>query len=70
MFTREEFVSNFGRAFNAAKDNILVMNGDGIANNITVLGATYYGDNGRLVVALSGKGNGAFRINYTIILVE
>lgn len=70
LFTREEFVSNFGRAFNAAKDNILVMNGDGIANNITVLGATHYGDNGRLVVALSSRGNGAFRINYTVILVD
>lgn len=70
LFTREEFVSNFGRAFNAAKDNILVMNGDGVANNITVLGATYYGDNGTLVVALSGNGNGPFRINYTVILVE
>lgn len=70
LFTRDEFVSNFGRAFNAAKDNILVMNGDGIANNITVLGATHYGDNGRLVVALSGRGNGSFRINYTVILVD
>lgn len=70
LFTRDEFVSNFGRAFNAAKDNILVMNGDGIANNITVLGATYYGDNGKLVVALSGRSNGAFRINYTVILVD
>lgn len=70
LFTRDEFVSNFGRAFNAAKDNILVMNGDGIANNITVLGATYYGDNGSLVVALSARGNGAFRINYTVILVD
>ena len=70
LFTREEFVSNFGRAFNATKDNILVMNGDGIANNVTVLGATYYGDDGRLIVGLSRNGNGAFRINYTVILVE
>lgn len=46
------------------------MNGDGIANNITVLGATHYVNDGRLVVALSGRGNGAFRINYTVILVE
>lgn len=46
------------------------MNGDGIANNITVLGATYYGNDGKLVVALSSNGNGAFRINYTVILVE
>lgn len=46
------------------------MNGDGIANNITVLGITYYGNDGRLVVALSGNGGGAFRINYTVILAE
>ena len=70
LFTRDEFISSFGRAFNAAKDNILVMNGDGIANNITVLGVTYYGDDGRLVVALSKNGGGAFRINYTVVLVD
>lgn len=70
LFTRDEFISSFGREFNSAKDNILVMNGDGIANNITVFGATYYGNDGRLVVALSGNGNGAFRINYTVVLVE
>ena len=46
------------------------MNGDGIANNITVLGVTYYGDDGRLVVALSKNGGGAFRINYTVVLVD
>ena len=70
LFTRDEFISNFGRAFNAAKDNVLVMNGDGIANNITVLGVTHYGNDGKLVVALSSNGNGPFRINYTVILVE
>lgn len=70
LFTRDEFISSFGRAFNAAKDNILVMNGDGVANNITVLGVTHYGDDGRLVVALSGNGGGAFRINYTVVLVD
>ncbi len=70
LFTRNEFISSFGRAFNATKDNILVMNGDGITNNITVLGVTYYGNDGKLVVALSENGNGAFRINYTVVLVE
>lgn len=70
LFTRDEFISNFGRAFSAGKDNVSVMNGDGIANNITVLGVTHYDNDGRLVVALSGNGNGAFRINYTVVLVE
>lgn len=46
------------------------MNGDGIANNITVLGVTHYGNDGSIVVALSGNGNGSFRINYTVVLVE
>lgn len=46
------------------------MNGDGIANNTTVLGATYYDNDDMLVVALSKNGNGAFRINYTVVLVE
>ena len=46
------------------------MNGDARANNITALGVSYYPQDGKLVVALSGNGNGAFRINYTVILVE
>ena len=46
------------------------MNGDGKANNITVLGVSFYPQNSNLVVALSGNGNGACRINYTVILVE
>lgn len=70
LFTKDEFISSFGRAFNASKDNILVMNGDGVANNTTVLGVTYYGNDGKLVVALSKNGNGSFRINYTVVLVE
>lgn len=46
------------------------MNGDAIANNITVLGISYFPQDGKLVVALSGNGNGAFRINYTVVLAE
>ena len=46
------------------------MNGDGQANNITVFGITYYPSDSALVVALSGNGNGAFRINYTVVLAE
>ena len=46
------------------------MNGDGVANNITVFGVTYYGSDSRLVVALSANGGGSFRINYTVVLAE
>lgn len=46
------------------------MNGDAKANNITALGVSYYPQDRKLVVALSGNGNGAFRINYTVILVD
>ena len=46
------------------------MNGDAQANNITVLGVSFYPQDSSLVVALSGNGNGAFRINYTVILVD
>lgn len=46
------------------------MNGDAKANNITALGVSYYPQDGTLVVGLSGNGNGAFRINYTVILVD
>lgn len=41
-----------------------------MANNITVLGISYFPQDGKLVVALSGNGNGAFRINYTVVLAE
>ena len=68
LFTKNKFISNFGRAFNAAHDSISVMNGDGSANNITVLGVTFYDKDQTLVVALSGKGKGSFRINYTVVL--
>jgi hypothetical protein len=70
LFTKDEFISTFGRQFNPSKDSISVMNGDGIANNITVFGVTYYGSDNRLVVALSANGNGSFRINYTVVLAE
>ena len=69
LFTRNEFISSFGRAFNHTTDNVLVMNGDGVANDIAVLGATYYGNDDSLFVTLSSSGNGPFRINYTVILV-
>lgn len=46
------------------------MNGDAGANNITVLGISYYPQYGELVVALSGNGGGTFRINYIVVLAE
>lgn len=46
------------------------MNGDAKANNITVFGISYYPQDGELIVALSGNGNGTFRINYTVVLAE
>lgn len=68
LFTNNEFVSTFGRGFNPAYDSISVMNGDGKANNTTVFGVTYYSSDKTLVVALSQKGQGSFRINYTVVL--
>ena len=68
LFTGNEFKSTFGREFNAAYDSISVMNGDGKANNTTVFGVTYYSSDKTLVVALSNKGSGSFRINYTVVL--
>lgn len=70
LFTRQEFMSTFGRTFSNAYDSISVMNGDGKANNITVFGVTYYPSDQSLVVALSAKGNGSFRINYTVVLAK
>lgn len=70
LFTKDEFISSFGRRFNSSRDSISVMNGDGKANNITVFGITYYPQDGTLVVALSGNGGGDFRVNYTVVLAE
>lgn len=41
-----------------------------MANKITVFGISYFPQDGKLVVALSENGNGAFRINYTVVLAE
>lgn len=68
LFTNQQFISTFGRGFDAAHDSISVMNGDGMANNITVLGVTFYTNDKSLFVALSAKGSGSFRINYTVVL--
>lgn len=68
LFTYQEFIYTFGRGFDAAHDSISAMNGDGTANNITVLGVTYYTNDKNLIVALSAKGQGVFRINYTVVL--
>lgn len=68
LFTKDEFISSFGRGFNSFIDSISVMNGDGQANSITVLGISYYPQDGSLVVALSANGGGAFRINYIVAL--
>ena len=70
LFTKDEFISSFGRGFDASRDSISVMNGDGEANNITVFGISYYPQDGKLVVSLSANGSGAFRINYIVVLAE
>lgn len=70
LFTHQEFISTFGRGFGNGYDSISVMNGDGKANNITVFGVTYYPTDQSLVVALSAKSNGSFRINYTVVLAK
>lgn len=70
LFTKDEFISSFGRGFDGSRDSISVMNGDAKANNITVFGISYYPQDGKLVVALSANGSGAFRINYIVVLAE
>lgn len=67
LFTGLQFKSTFGRAFNNSCDSISVMNGDAKANNVTVLGVSYYPSDLNLVVALSEKGKGNFRLNYTVV---
>ncbi len=67
LFNDEQFKQIAGRAFNNAKDCILVMNADGNASGAVVLGIIYDPRTKHLDAHLSGT-TGAIRLNYIITL--
>ena len=68
LFTRDEFVANFGREFSASKDYVGVMNADGSATESYVSSATRY-NNGNIWVGVPGAANGnTIRLNYLVVL--
>ena len=67
MWTRQQFIDKFGRAFNSSYDCIVAMNGDADAQNYgNVLGCYY--DGGTIGCYLDGHTTGLVRLNYAIFL--
>lgn len=70
LFTENEFIANFGRAFNALKDYVGVMNADGVASNTYVNSATYF-SSGNIWVGVPGVTDGSMiRLNYLVVLAD
>lgn len=67
LFSDEQFQQIAGRAFNNAKDCISVMNADGNASGVVVLGTIYDPRTKHLDAHLSGTA-GAIRLNYIVTL--
>lgn len=67
MWTRQQFVDRFGRAFNNSRDCIAAMNGDARAHSYAKVLGCYY-DGGTIGCYLEGHGTGSVRINYAIFL--
>ena len=68
LWTTAQFTSAFGRAFDAGKDFVGVMNADGNANSAHVEGATYY--NGSIYAVFDRNTSYAIRINYLVALAR
>lgn len=67
LFNDEQFKQIAGKAFDNAKDCISVMNADGNATGVVVLGVIYNPNTKHIDVHLSGT-TGAIRLNYIITL--
>lgn len=68
LFTESEFKANFGRAFNALKDYVGVMNADGAAANTYLDSVTHFAS-GNIWVGVPGVSNGnTIRLNYLVVL--
>lgn len=67
LFDDEQFKQIAGKAFNNAKDCISVMNADGNATGVIVMGVIYNPNTKHIDAHLSGA-TGAIRLNYIITL--
>ena len=69
LFTRDEFVANFGREFSASKDYVGVMNADSGAAYTYLDSVTYFTSSGNIWVGVPGAANGnTIRLNYLVVL--
>ena len=68
LFSRDEFLRLFGRAFNRDTDVVMVMNGDGVGIQVHVEGCTYLSNTGAIFVNFDRKWDKAIRINYAVAL--
>lgn len=68
LFSRDEFIKLFGRAFNQNTDVVMVMSGDGAGIPVHVEGCTYLGNTGAIFVNFDRKWDKAIRINYAVAL--
>lgn len=67
MWTEEEFREQFGRHFDASRDFVGVMNGDGNATDTHVQGATLHTGDG-IYVVFDRKVVGLIRVTYLVAL--
>ena len=67
MWTRQQFIEEFGRAFNNGRDCIVAMNGDADSQAYAQVLGCYY-DGGTIGCYLDGHGTGSVRLNYVIFL--
>lgn len=70
LFSRDEFVKLFGRAFNRDTDVVTVMNGDGVGIPVHVEGCTYLSNTGAIYANFDRKWDKAIRINYAVALAS
>lgn len=68
LFSRDEFIRLFGRAFNRDTDVVMVMSGDGDGIPVHVEGCTYLSNTGAIFVNFDRKWDRAIRINYAVAL--
>lgn len=68
LFSRDEFIRLFGRAFNQNTDVVMVMSGDGVGIPVHVEGCTYLSNTGAIYVNFDRKWDKAIRINYAVAL--
>ena len=67
MWTRQQFIDKFGRAFNNVRDCIVAMNGDADAQSYGKVLGCYY-DNGTIGCYIDGHTTGVIRLNYAVFL--